>query len=182
MVVNGKVLSGRDLTERLKQLSMVFPFNKNDVFFNTLLSPWGIIYGTLLPILNGAKVFLYSTAENYRAVPEWCYDCGATVILGNNHLFENYAVAAHPYDFFAVKYAIAAGDKLSEQTYHLWLRKFGIRILEGYWDDNNAALLAMNSPIYNREGSLGCLLPGIDEGLASMAGLKVDEEGFVDLK
>ena len=58
-VFGSAALTHKDILSRCRQLSMVFPFNKNDIAFNALNTPFGIVYGTLMPVLSNMKIFLH---------------------------------------------------------------------------------------------------------------------------
>lgn len=146
------------------QMRAVFAFNNKDILLNPLeiSSAGAMIYGVLLPLLAGVEVYLFHHGESFKFVPEVAYDSGATVLLGNEEVFAQAGVAAHQYDFFAIKYAISLQSKtLKEDVFNLWIKKFGIRVFEGYFSNEARALLSMNTPIYNKSSSLGTLLPAV---------------------
>ena len=70
----------------------------------------------------------------------------------------------------------------------MWSERFGLRIFEGYGATETAPALAMNTPMHNRPGAVGRLLPGIEDGgrlLVSgpnvMAGyLRVESPGVLE--
>ena len=122
---------------------------------------FGLSVGTLLPLLFGVKTFFYPSPLHYRIVPELCYDTVSTVIFGTDTFFAGYGKMANPYDFFALKYAIIGGEKLKPTTADLWMKKFGVRILEGYGATETSPVLSLNTPMHYREGSVGRFVPGI---------------------
>ena len=52
-----------------------------------------------------------------------------------------------------------------------WMDKFGVRLLEGYGATEASPVLACNTPMYNRPGTVGKMLPGITYRLDPVPGL-----------
>ena len=170
----GVVLSHVNVQANRYQVSSSIDFGPADVVFNALpmFHSFGLTCGTLLPILSGVKIFLYPSPLHYRIVPELVYDSNATIIFGTDTFLAGYARFAHPYDFYSVRYAFAGAEKLKDETRKLWGERFGVRIFEGYGATETAPVLSMNTPMQNRPGSVGCLVPGMEYRLEPMPGIE----------
>ncbi|PAS91369.1 MAG: bifunctional 2-acylglycerophosphoethanolamine acyltransferase/acyl-ACP synthetase [Candidatus Dactylopiibacterium carminicum] len=169
----GVLLSHRALLANVAQIRAVLDISSNDVVLNALPlhHSFGLTAGALIPLLSGAKLFLYPSPQHHRVVPELAYNSSATILCGNNSFLANYGRHAHPYDFSRLRCVIAGGEKVTPEVRELWFEKFGARIFEGYGATEAACAIALNNPMASRWGSAGPLLPGIQHRLQPLLGL-----------
>jgi acyl-[acyl-carrier-protein]-phospholipid O-acyltransferase/long-chain-fatty-acid--[acyl-carrier-protein] ligase len=172
----GVVLSHRNMLCNAAQAAARIDFGRSDRVFNTLpvFHAFGLTVGLILPLVSGVPVFLYPSPLHYRVIPELVYGTNATILFGTDTFLSGYGRAAHPYDFRSVRYVLAGAEPVKEATRRLWAEKFGLRILEGYGVTETAPALALNTPMFNRFGTVGRLLPGVEAKLEPITGI---EEG-----
>lgn len=172
----GVVLSHRNLLANRYQLASVLDFNPTDIVFNALplFHSFGMTGGMLLPVLSGVKTFVYPSPLHYRVVPALVYDTDATILFGTDTFLTGYARAAHAYDFYSLRYVFAGAEKVRDETRRTWADRFGVRVLEGYGATETAPVIAANTPMHCKPGSVGRFMPGIDWRLEDVPGV---EEG-----
>jgi acyl-[acyl-carrier-protein]-phospholipid O-acyltransferase/long-chain-fatty-acid--[acyl-carrier-protein] ligase len=173
----GVVLSHSNIQANRFQVSSRIDFGPTDIVFNALpiFHSFGLTIGTLLPVLSGMKIFFYPSPLHYRIVPELVYDTNATLMFGTDTFLSGYARYAHPYDFYSIRYVFAGAEKLRDTTRKTWSDGFGVRIFEGYGATETSPVLSMNTPMQNKPGSVGRLMPSINSKLEAVPG--IDEGG-----
>ena len=168
----GVVLSHRNMLANAAQAAARIDFGRSDKLFNVLpvFHSFGLTAGTILPLVSGVPIYLYPSPLHYRTVPELVYGTNATIMFGTDTFLAGYARAAHPYDFRSLRYILAGAEPVRESTRRTYMEKFGLRILEGYGVTETAPVLALNTPMFNRFGTVGRLMPGIDAAARAGAG------------
>ncbi|MEG3638902.1 acyl-[ACP]--phospholipid O-acyltransferase [Magnetococcus sp. PR-3] len=178
----GVVLSHHNLLSNCAQMGARVDYSPKDVVFNALpvFHAFGLSAGFLMPVFSGIRSFLYPSPLHYRIVPELVYDSNATILFGTDTFLAGYARMANPYDFYSVRFVFAGAEAVKAQTRQLWMERFGLRILEGYGATETAPVLAINTAMHNRSGSVGRLMPGMEMRLDPVPG--IDEGGQLWVK
>lgn len=172
----GVVLTHRNLLANCAQLAARIDFSSSDVVLNALpvFHSFGLTGGTLLPLLNGIRTVFYPSPLHYRIVPALAYDANATIMFGTDTFLSGYARMAHSYDFYSLRYIFAGAERVRDETRRTYAEKFGLRILEGYGATEAAPVIAVNTPMHYKAGTVGRLLPAIEARLEDVPGI---EEG-----
>ncbi|MEQ1775411.1 MAG: AMP-binding protein [Burkholderiales bacterium] len=169
----GVVISHAALLANMAQLQAVIDFGPNDKYFSSLplYHSFGLIACALMPLMTGTRLFLYISPLHFHSIPGLVYQSDATYIFGTSTFLAHYARNAHPYDFQSLRKVICGGEKLGKEVARLWRTRFGLRVFEGYGATECGPAMSLNTPLAFREGSVGCLLPGVEHRLIPVPGL-----------
>jgi acyl-[acyl-carrier-protein]-phospholipid O-acyltransferase/long-chain-fatty-acid--[acyl-carrier-protein] ligase len=180
-VPKGVVLSHRNMLANTAQAAARIDFGCEDKVFNVLpvFHSFGLTVGVVLPLVSGVRIYLYPSPLHYRTVAELIYGVNATIMFGTDTFLAGYARVAHPYDFRSLRYILAGAEPVKEATRRTYIEKFGLRILEGYGVTETAPALALNTPMFNKFGSVGRILPGMEARLEKVEGVEEGGRLFV---
>jgi acyl-[acyl-carrier-protein]-phospholipid O-acyltransferase/long-chain-fatty-acid--[acyl-carrier-protein] ligase len=169
------VLSHRNILSNCAQTAARIDFNPTDKVLNALpiFHSFGLTGGLLLPLLSGVKVLLYPNPLHYAAIPALAYDASATILFGSDTFLSGYARQAQGYDFYSLRYIFAGAEPVKAETRARFADKFGLRIFEGYGVTECAPVIAVNTPMHFRAGSVGRLLPAVEARLEPVPGVAV---------
>lgn len=177
----GVVLSHRNILSNAAQAAARIDFNSSDKVFNMLpvFHSFGLTAGTILPLISGVPVYFYPSPLHYRIIPELIYGSNSTIIFGTDTFLNGYARTAHPYDFRSIRYCFAAAEPVKASTREIYMEKFGIRILEGYGVTETAPIISINTPMYNKSGTVGRIVPAMEYRLEDVPGVEDGGRLFV---
>jgi acyl-[acyl-carrier-protein]-phospholipid O-acyltransferase/long-chain-fatty-acid--[acyl-carrier-protein] ligase len=177
----GVVLSHINIMSNRHQLASRIDFGPSDKVFNCLpmFHAFGLTGGTLLPLLSGIRTFYYPSPLHYRIVPELIYDINATILFGTDTFLAGYVRMAHPYDLHSIRYVFAGAEKLKDETRRAFIDKFGVRIFEGYGATETAPGISINTPMQNRAGTVGRLMPAMEYQIKPVEGIETGGQLWV---
>jgi acyl-[acyl-carrier-protein]-phospholipid O-acyltransferase/long-chain-fatty-acid--[acyl-carrier-protein] ligase len=170
----GVVLSHENLNANRYQITSMIDLNPQDVLLNVLptFHAFGLTAGMLTPLLTGIRSFQYPSPLHYRIIPVISYEIDATIFFGTDTFLHKYALCAHPYDFYSMRYVVSGAEHLREETRKLWLDKFGIQLYNAYGATEASPAVALNTRMQNQRGTVGRFVPGIQHVISPLEGME----------
>lgn len=170
----GVVLSSRNLIANAAQAECRVDISPSDSLFNVLpvFHSFGLLGGTLLPLLYGIHLFVYPSPLHYKIIPSVARKLAPTVMFGTDTFLMGYGRAARDGDFDSLRMIVAGAEAVKPETRALFFERFGARIVEGYGMTEAAPVVAVNSATFARDGTVGRLLSGIEMKIEPVEGIE----------
>ena len=170
----GVVLSHANLLANIAQITARFDFTSADIVFNPLpiFHAFGLTGGLLLGLMSGMKVYLYPTPLHYRQIPRARLQRQRDRAVRHRHVPGGLR-AQRQRRTTSARCAIssAAPNRCGPRRGASTWRSSALRILEGYGVTEASPVLAVNTPMFNRNGSVGRLLPAIEHRIELVPGI-----------
>ncbi|TIN39713.1 MAG: 2-acyl-glycerophospho-ethanolamine acyltransferase [Mesorhizobium sp.] len=167
------VLSHRNLLTNAMQAEARITISPADILLNVLpvFHSFGLTGGTILPLVTGVKLFLYPSPLHYKLIPEVARKARPTVMFGTDTFLANYARTAKDGDFSSLRFIVAGAEAVKPETRRVYRERFQAEIIEGFGLTEAAPVVAVNTAIHGRDGTVGRLLPGMRMKLEPVEGI-----------
>ncbi|RWG85322.1 AMP-binding protein [Mesorhizobium sp.] len=168
------VLSHRSLLANAMQAEARVTISPADILLNVLpvFHSFGLTGGTILPLVTGVKLFLYPSPLHYKIIPEIARKVRPTIMFGTDTFLANYARTAKDGDFSSLRFIVAGAEAVKPETRRAYRERFDASIIEGFGLTEAAPVVAVNTAIHNRDGTVGRLLPAIRMKLEPVEGIE----------
>jgi acyl-[acyl-carrier-protein]-phospholipid O-acyltransferase/long-chain-fatty-acid--[acyl-carrier-protein] ligase len=83
-------------------------------------------------------------------------------MAGTPAFFLGYLKRSQPGDFSSVRIAVSGADKLTPHIFERFMKKHGLKILEGYGATETSPVISTNTLSEHRLGSIGKPIPGVE--------------------
>lgn len=176
-VPKGVALSHENILCNVEQFLRTLALSPEDSLFNPLpvFHSYGMTVGLVAPFSIGMRVFFYPTPLHYKQIPALIKDSQSTILIGTDTFAAGWGRQADDDHFASLRLVVLGAERIKPATRTLWRDRFGIELFEGYGATEAAPVIAANTPLYHRDGTVGRLLPGMSYRLEPVPGL--DEGG-----
>jgi len=170
----GVLLTQANLVANTEQIAAHIDLNPAWVMFNPLptFHCFGLTGGVLLPIFAGMKAFQYPSPLHVNQIPPLIKDSGASVLLATDTFINQYARAAEAGQLSGLEFVVCGAERVRDETHDMVRDRFGdVPLLEGFGATEASPVIAVNTPVVNKRGTVGSVLPGIETRLEPVPGI-----------
>jgi acyl-[acyl-carrier-protein]-phospholipid O-acyltransferase / long-chain-fatty-acid--[acyl-carrier-protein] ligase len=129
----------------------------NLVFFHI----FGLTVNLWVPFYYGMTMVAYANPLDFQTISSIARDEKPTLMVGTPSFFRGYLQKSEPGDFKTVRLMVAGADKCPDTLREGFMNKHGVTLLEGYGATETSPVISVNSHEFNRPGSTGKVIPGV---------------------
>ena len=156
-------LTHRNLRANVEAVGPIFNFRSEDIFMCTL--PYFHVFGLMstfwLPIHHGMTMLTYANPLDFKKVCTIIREHKATFIVGTPAFFWGYLRKSEDGDFASLRIAMTGADKCPDALREGFKTRHNITLYEGYGATECSPVISVNTPEFNRPGSVGKPIPGL---------------------
>jgi len=170
----GVMLTHRNLLSNVESSVGMAEYTMDDVSFGPLplFHAFGITCTMLLPLLNGAAA-LFMPKFAPAAALNLIADRGVSCIFAVPSMYRLLVQAAQGLpreQFSSLRFCVAGGEALGNETAEQFERTFGRPLMQGYGLTEASPVVSLNPPHAVRVGSVGVPLPWAEVRISDAAG------------
>ncbi len=160
-------LTHANIWANLEGMSDIFQFYHEDLFLSTLpfFHVFGLTVHLWLPISYGMTFVTYANPLDFKVICSIVREEKCTFLVGTPIFLWGYLQKSERGDFETVRIALTGADKCPESLRQAFIEKHGITLLEGYGTTETSPVISVNTPDFNKPGSVGRTLKNVTVGV-----------------
>ncbi|HEY6950806.1 MAG TPA: AMP-binding protein, partial [Bacteroidota bacterium] len=156
-------LTHKNILTNIHSLEKVLDLSEQDTFLANL--PYFHVFGQTAnlwaPLYFGMTIVTYANPLDFRVICDIVREERCTLMVGTPSFFWGYLNKSKPGDFESVRIMLAGADKCPDALRNGFLEKHKKTLLEAYGTTETSPGITVNTPEFNRPGSVGRVLPGV---------------------
>lgn len=129
----------------------------NLVFFHV----FGLTVNLWVSFCYGMTMVTYANPLDFQTVSNIAREEKPTIMVGTPSFFWGYLHKSEPGDYKTLRLMVAGADKCPDALREGYVKKHGVTLLEGYGATETSPVISVNSLEFNRPGSTGRVIPGV---------------------
>lgn len=180
-------LTHRNIASNIESFGDYVGINSEDVILANLVffHVFGLTVNLWVPLYYGMTMITYANPLDFQTICKIAREEKPTIMVGTPSFFWGYLQKSEPGDFKTLRLMVAGADKCPDTLRAGFKEKHGVTLLEGYGATETSPVISVNSLEYNRPGSTGKVIPGVDvriENPETGEACKTGEVGIIFVK
>lgn len=156
-------LTHRNITANFESLVKAYEFSTDDIFLANL--PYFHVFGQTanlwVPFSVGMTIVTYANPLDAKTICAIVREEKVTLMAGTPTFFWGYLRNSTPGDFNTTRILLTGADKCPDSLREGFMTKHGKVLLEAYGTTETSPAITVNTPRFNRPGSVGRPLDGV---------------------
>lgn len=159
----GVQLTHRNISQNYESLIKAFSFSPDDIFLANL--PYFHVFGQTanlwIPLSMGMTLVTYANPLDFKTICEIVREEKVTLMAGTPTFFWGYLRNSKPGDFATARILLSGADKCPDALRKGFTDKHNKVVLEAYGTTETSPAITVNTLEYNRPGSVGRPIEGV---------------------
>ncbi|MCF8070021.1 MAG: AMP-binding protein [Desulfobacterales bacterium] len=180
-------LTHRNILSNIEGFSSRFNINDQDCILATLpyFHVFGLTTNMWTPLFHGMTLVSYANPIEFKNVCRVIREEKPSIVFGTPVFFRGYLAKSEQGDYDSARIVVCGADKCPDSLRKGFLEKHNVTLLEGYGVTETSPVIAVNSHVHNRPGSVGHPLPNVEVRILNIdtnEPCKPGEEGRVTVR
>ena len=183
----GVQLTHRNISHNIFALEKAIYFTPEDIFLANL--PYFHVFGQTanlwVPLAIGMTLVTYANPLDFKTICDIVREERVTLMAGTPTFFWGYLRNSKPGDFASARIMLSGADKCPDALRKGYMEKHDKVLLEAYGTTETSPAITVNTPEFNRPGSVGRPIQGVQvrvENYETGEPCKVGEIGKILVK
>jgi acyl-[acyl-carrier-protein]-phospholipid O-acyltransferase/long-chain-fatty-acid--[acyl-carrier-protein] ligase len=156
-------LTHRNISSNIENFGSYVHISESDILLANLVffHIFGLTVNLWVSFYYGMTMVTYANPLDFQTVSNIARDEKPTIMVGTPSFFWGYLNKSEPGDFKSIRLMVAGADKCPDSLREGFMKKHGVTLLEGYGATETSPVISVNSHEFNRPGSTGKVIPGV---------------------
>ena len=180
-------LTHRNIVSNIESFTKVISITSSDIILSNLVfyHVFGLTVDLWVPLYLGMTMITYANPLDFQTISNIAREERPTLMVGTPSFFWGYLQKSEPGDYKSFRLMVSGADKCPDALRGEFKKKHGVTLLEGYGTTETSPVISVNSHEFNRPGSTGRVIPGLQvriENFETGEDCKTGEVGKIMVK
>ncbi|HCU18360.1 MAG TPA: bifunctional acyl-ACP--phospholipid O-acyltransferase/long-chain-fatty-acid--ACP ligase [Bacteroidales bacterium] len=162
-------LTHRNIASNIENFGAYVKISESDIILANLVffHVFGLTVNLWVAFYCGMTMVTYANPLDFQTISTIAREEKPTIMVGTPSFFWGYLNKSDPGDFKTLRLMVAGADKCPDALREGYMNKHGVTLLEGYGATETSPVISVNSLEFNRPGSTGKVIPGVQVSIES---------------